>query len=187
MEKCLHLKLTPEQQSLLFNTSGRLVNGKKNINVSGVYSASQEVKNREAYDKLQVEEFTEDDAIDAAGYTGNFRREVNKNAVQISEREFVAIFEKNNKLDTLMEMIREIDRDHNGYVTSTEMEDMLKIIYPVDLANKNFRNLLKPYCSSANKILLDYKLFREFIQNGLRGEFKDHGAKLKPNLLKNNG
>ena len=38
------------------------------------------------YDKLQVNEFEEDDAVDAAGYTGNFRRELNKESEVIDEK-----------------------------------------------------------------------------------------------------
>lgn len=29
-----------------------------------------------------------------------------------------------------MRIIRKIDKDNNGYVTITEMDDILKIIYP---------------------------------------------------------
>ena len=29
-----------------------------------------------------------------------------------------------------MRIIKSIDKDHNGYVTSTELDDILKILYP---------------------------------------------------------
>ena len=29
-----------------------------------------------------------------------------------------------------MTIIKSIDKDHNGYVTSTELDDILKILYP---------------------------------------------------------
>ena len=60
-------------------------------------------------------------------------------------------------------MIHEIDKDCNGYVTSTELDDILKILYPNELQNKNLKPILKPFCSSANKVLLDYKHFRKFM------------------------
>ena len=64
-------------------------------------------------------------------------------------------------------MIREIDRDHNGYITWTEAEDMLKLIYPEQLKNKSLKIMLRPFCSPANKVLLDYKQLKQFIKNGI--------------------
>ena len=87
-----------------------------------------------------------------------------------------------------MAMIQEIDKDQNGYVTSTELDDILKIIYPKDLGDKNLKHILKPFCSSANKVLLDYKQFRKFIveninNNDVTSAFGSIGKKQeKPNL-----
>lgn len=36
---------------------------------------------------------------------------------------------KHNKLVDIMRSIKEIDKEHNGYVTSTELDDILKITY----------------------------------------------------------
>lgn len=136
------------------------------------------------YEQLHIPENEEDDAIDAAGFTGNFRREVPVQQLQINVFEFIDVFKKENKLAELMETIRLIDRDHNGYVTSTEMDDILKIIYP-SLVPYNLKPILKPYCSSANKVLLDYKLFRNYIRDGLEGKFRSVSDQpsIKPNLL----
>ena len=54
------------------------------------------------YDELQVNEYEEDDAVDAAGYTGNFRRENNKESWVISDKEFVELFKQDNKLARMM-------------------------------------------------------------------------------------
>jgi len=88
---------------------------------------------------------------------------------EISEFDFIEIFKKDNQLAELMRIIQEIDRDHNGYVTSTEMDDILRILHPAQLEGINLKSLLKPFCSSANKVLLDYKMFRDFIRDGLEG------------------
>lgn len=72
-------------------------------------------------------------------------------------------------MDELAFTIRSIDRDHNGYVTWNEMEDILKILYPEELRGKNLKQVLKPFCSSLNKVLLDYKYFKGFIRSAIRG------------------
>ena len=114
------------------------------------------------YEDLEVSDNEEDDAVDAAGYTGNFRRN-EKDLVPISESQFMEIIRNNNKMVQIMSMIYEIDKDANGYVTSTEIDDILKILYPNEFGNKKLKNILKPFCSSANKVLLDYKAFRKFM------------------------
>lgn len=81
------------------------------------------------YEELEVSDNEEDDAVDAAGYTGNFRRD-EKSLVPINETQFMEVFRKNNKLAQVMQMIHEIDKDCNGYITSTEADDILKILYP---------------------------------------------------------
>lgn len=144
------------------------------------------------YEDLEVSDNEEDDAVDAAGYTGNFRRN-EKDLVPISESQFMEIIRNNNKMVQIMSMIYEIDKDANGYVTSTEIDDILKILYPNEFGNKKLKNILKPFCSSANKVLLDYKAFRKFMNENLedpdvKSKFNEIGKKMvKPNLenLKN--
>lgn len=46
---------------------------------------------------------------------------------------------------TIMRTIKQIDRDHNGYVTSNELDDILKINFPQELQNKRVKEILKPY------------------------------------------
>ena len=49
------------------------------------------------YEDLEVSDNEEDAAVDAAGYTGNFRRN-EKDLVPISEFQFMEIIRNNNKL-----------------------------------------------------------------------------------------
>ena len=84
---------------------------------------------KKMYENLEVSDNDEDDAVDNAGYTGNFRRD-EKALVPISEVELMAVMRSEQKIWQLMSMINEIDKDSNGYVTSTELDDILKILYP---------------------------------------------------------
>jgi len=43
-----------------------------------------------------------------------------------------------------MKRIKEIDREHNGYVTSTELSDILLIVYP-SLRNRKFSTIISKY------------------------------------------
>jgi hypothetical protein len=46
-------------------------------------------------------------------------------------------------------------------VTATELDDIFKIYYKEELGNKDLKLLLKPYASIQNRILIDYKAFKD--------------------------
>jgi len=75
-------------------------------------------------------------------------------------------FQNEHKLSELMRVIAEIDIDRNGYVTLTELDDILKMLFP-ELANRNLKSILMPFSSSANKVLIDYKRLRDSILEAL--------------------
>jgi len=59
-------------------------------------------------------------------------------------------------------MINSVDKDRNGYVTNTELDDILKIAYPAPfedggLKDANLKPLMRKFASSANKVLIDYR------------------------------
>lgn len=54
---------------------------------------------------------------------------------------------KNNKLADIIRTIKEIDRQHNGFVTSTELDDILKMVYKDDLSDKDLKPMIKKYAS----------------------------------------
>ena len=89
-----------------------------------------------------------------------------------------ALRQDSGKLGEVFKLIRGIDRDNNGYVTITELDDILKITLP-QLQPFNLTKLLKKFCSSANKVLLDYKLFKDFILQNLNCENINLEAVLK--------
>lgn len=85
------------------------------------------------------------------------------------------MFQSQNQLLEVMKRIKEIDREHNGYVTSTELTDIMHISLP-SLKAMHVAPLLRPYASIANKVLIDYKRFRDDIVKSMQ-EHKDHKDK----------
>ena len=67
-----------------------------------------------------------------------------------------------------MRRINEIDKDHNGYVTNTELDDIIKLSYKKELNGKSLKLIFKPYSSIQNQVLIDYKRFRDAILSSLK-------------------
>jgi len=67
-----------------------------------------------------------------------------------------------------MRMCREINPDMNGVVTVVEIDDILRILYPNELEGKDLSELYEPFCSSQNKILIDYKGFRDMMRTKMK-------------------
>ena len=63
-----------------------------------------------------------------------------------------------------MRTIKEIDKDNNGYVTKTEMEDILKLKYPEHFEMRDLIPIIKKFSNIQNKILIDYKGFRDWVR-----------------------
>lgn len=60
-------------------------------------------------------------------------------------------------------MIRQIDKDRNGYVTTQEIYDILREVYSVRLAKADLSKIVKPFASIQNPILVDYGSWRDWI------------------------
>ena len=88
-------------------------------------------------------------------------------------------------MSDIIKVILQIDRQHNGYVTVTELDDILKLTYPEDLKNKDTKPLMRKYASIQNRVLVDYKKFRESIldQVNLLLESRQRTHKQRLNLL----
>lgn len=71
-----------------------------------------------------------DVAKDPAGYLGQFTR-INRKTEPISVTEFLNVFALENRMPQVTTMIRSIDKQRNGYITTSEMDDILKEVYPV--------------------------------------------------------
>ena len=99
------------------------------------------------YQKVDVhEDDGRDDAVDTAGYTGQFHR-VKQKLMPISDIEFILLLLRKNRLRDIVMRIKEIEKENTGFVTRTELDDILKIVYPDDLADRDLTPLIKPFCS----------------------------------------
>lgn len=169
----LNLKISETQRELLINTSGRIYKGQKTINIGLIYSYRHIQEMRDIYKDINLTDNEEDNPVDTSGYTGIPHRLTEKNMRHmkiLTDAQFLQIFKDDNRLGTIMKMVYNIDRDHNGYITTTELDDILKITYPKELMNVNLKSTLRPFCSSSNKVLLDYRYFRDFIKDFLEGK-----------------
>jgi hypothetical protein len=63
--------------------------------------------------------------------------------------------------------IKEIDKDRNGYVTNTELDDILKHHYPEALINMDLVSILSTFLSISNPILVAYKDLINWIRDSL--------------------
>jgi hypothetical protein len=82
----------------------------------------------------------------------------------IKEKDFLKVVYLNPKLKEIMLTIREIDKDHNGYVTRTELDDILKLYYKEHFADKDLFPIINKFSSISNKILIDYRAFKDYIR-----------------------
>ena len=120
------------------------------------------------YAKVKIGDTDEDVAVDASGYTGNFQRIHNdKRLLPYTAEQLLKLVSLDSKMVEIMRAIKDIDKERNGYVTSTELDDILKIHYKKDLIDKNLMPIFSPYSSIQNKILIDYKKFRDFLIKGI--------------------
>ena len=86
----------------------------------------------------------------------------------MDELELVAVFLTNNKMQEMLRYCREINPEKNGVVTISELDDILKILYPDELENRDLSNIYETYCNPSNKILIDYKAFRDMLNSKLK-------------------
>lgn len=134
------------------------------INVGRIYDQKFSMLREKMYQKFDVHEGDDkEDPTDTAGYTGQFNRKKVK-LESITDAEFIGLFVRDNRMKEIQQMIRTIDHDRNGYVTQTELDDIIKEVYP-ETRTKDLKRLIKPFCSVSNKILVDYGRFNSFVND----------------------
>ena len=113
---------------------------------------------------------SKDEPTDIHGFhgLGTFYRERMKQLQPISEEEFLNVLITNNKMADIMFLIRGIDKDHNGYITRTELDDIIKHNIKEHLFHKDLQPIITRFCSLANPILIDYKKFQQWVQLNLK-------------------
>ena len=65
----------------------------------------------------------------------------------ITEDEIFQVFAQDNKLKSIMLTIKEIDKDHNGFVTATELDDIIKLYYRKELMDKDLLPFIGKFAS----------------------------------------
>lgn len=122
-----------------------------------------QMKLRKLYDRVDMyEEADNPDMVDNSGYLGLFYRE-KKILTPIGEPELLDIIVKDNKLQNIMKVIKEIDSDNNGYVTNQELDDIFKMHYAQELGSRELKTVFKKFASIQNRILIDYKRLRDYL------------------------
>lgn len=101
----------------------------------------------------------EEELGDFCGYTGIKIRNFSE-LEPFSYQEFIELLKKENKIAKIFKTIRDIDQENNGYVTNTELEDIIKMHFP-QLIKKKFKLMFKPFASIQNQILIDYRIMKE--------------------------
>jgi hypothetical protein len=127
------------------------------------------------YKNLDLSSDDEEEMGDFIGYNGIKFRGV-RNLEPYTYDEFVDHVIKDNKLPFILKSIRDIDQDNNGYVTTTELDDIIKLHYP-NLHNKKLKSIFKRFASIQNRILIDYKSFRNDLIERIKHSFEDRTEK----------
>lgn len=161
------IKLTPEEEEIIWIAfPGRDEGDVKKINLGRLYQVSDNTHIKELYDQVEISDDDEADGLgDFSGYN-----EVGKYGVVLGSYTLKQLVQKlydSKKYPALLRSIKDIDQDNNGYVTTTELDDMLKVHLP-ELKDKDLKKLFKPWASIQNRILIDYKKVKEHLQS----EFK---------------
>ena len=74
---------------------------------------------------------------------------------------------KKSCMKEILEDIRLIDIDHNGFVTNCELNLIFQNHYEKELDGKSLIKILRPFSSVQNRVLIDYRRFFRFINEKL--------------------
>ena len=160
----------------------RGVVGEDRINISKMYEVHYAEGITKVYKNVNLPETDNDEIADQSGFIGIFHRKNHideKYLEPFTLQDLALLFhsissqnERNEKLASIMRNIKSIDRDGNGYVTSTELDDILKLTFPDELTTKRLKPIFKDFASIQNRILIDYKKFRDSLLS-LIGKYKE--------------
>jgi Ca2+-binding EF-hand superfamily protein len=70
-------------------------------------------------------------------------------------------------LHIIFRIIKDIDSDNNGYVTNQELDDIFKSNYDAELGNRELKPVFKKFASIQNRILIDYKRVKDYLNEKL--------------------
>jgi hypothetical protein len=176
-----------ESKGLFFDAfPGRIEEDRKYIEMTHLNELVQANKINNMFDKVDLSEDNEEEMGDFSGYTGIVKRGYVK-LEDYSYKEFMKLIQQDNRLPIILRSIRDIDQDNNGYVTTTELEDIIKVHYK-QLENKNLKKMFRPFASIQNRILIDYKKFKKDLVDRLHLDEKstmEEMRKNSPRLMQN--
>lgn len=108
------------------------------------------------YSTLNFSALTTSEPEDLNGYLGEVRRP-KEELTPASDEEVLRTLSLSEKdFARVMHTIKTIDRDQNGFVTVTELDDILKIVYP-PLKGRDLTLFMEPFRSIQNRILVNYR------------------------------
>ena len=129
----------------------------------------------------KIEVTLDDDIVDVAGYLGTFNRTKAK-LEPCSWDELVQVLEANEQTQNIMRRIKTIDKDHNGYVTLQELDDIIKVCCP-ELLDRKLDKLFQRFSDPITKVLIDYRKLRVAVDTDIRA-FKIDKAEKKQEELR---
>ena len=133
------------------------------INISKIYDQKYTILLDQMYKKVDQQNISDekDQPQDINGYLGQTKFYRDRVELEpITEEQIFKIMAKENKLKSIVLTIKEIDKDHNGFVTSTELDDIIKLYYRKELMNKDLLPFINKFSSLQNRILIHYKSFQ---------------------------
>jgi len=157
-----------QQEQLLQSFPGQdnvSANGPQ-LNIARIFDQEYQNTLAQMYKNIDVAiTNAKDEPTDVHGFhgLGTFYREKVMKMEPITEAEFIDVFVRDNKVAEVMLMIRSIDQSHNGYITRTELDDIIKHHLKEQMNFKDLNSIIAKFCSMANPILIDYKKFQTWL------------------------
>jgi hypothetical protein len=131
----------------------------KKVDLTNLLKVVHISQKHKIYEGLELSDEEDAQFADASGYTGiQHRKKLCLNPITMDE--MVSLLSNQTQLYLVWKSIREIDKDNNGYVTNTELDDILKLYFP-ELLNKNLKKMFRQFESIQNRILIDYRTFKK--------------------------
>jgi len=131
--------------------SGDEDGGTQRLNIARIYDQKYNIILDKMYNKVDVADFEgTDEPQDICGYLGKtqyYRTATTKNPSSITAKDLIQTIFENNKMIEIMRTILEIDKERNGYVTHSELDDILKLYYPAKLEHVDLLPLIKKFSS----------------------------------------
>lgn len=146
------------------------------INIKPIFDFGKTKAINKVYKTIDLEQREDEEAL----------KQINQRLMPLSEEELLKILSKQPHTKDLWREVRKYDIDSNGFLTLNELNSVFTQVYP-DLEGKSLFKVFRPFGSIQNKNLIDYKKFREYLEQQLAAYLtpKDLG-KIDSNTLSRN-